>query len=176
LALLTPAKVCQQNVLVITPSGDTMPATRVTATAMPNSWAQKLSKPRSAKRVQTVAPFAGIPAGSMLFVGTPDIIADYIRAIGPGETRMIERLRREIARKNDCDAMCPVSTAIFLRMIAEAAWDAIEAGAAVSSVVPFWRVIEPHSTIAKKLRVDSRWLEHQRDSEIQLKTGQVSND
>ncbi len=136
------------------------------ATHLPNSWAVKVAKPRKAKRVRIDAPFAGVPAGSMLFVGTPDVVASYLKKIPWGETRTIERMRREIARNHECDAMCPVSTAIFLRMVAEAAWDALASGQAVENVVPFWRVIEAGSPIAKRLRVDSAWLTHQRSSEI----------
>jgi hypothetical protein len=133
-----------------------------------NSWSAKLAKPRNVKRVLLEAPFAGVPAGAMLFVGTPDVVASYIKKIPHGETRTIERMRREIARKNECDAMCPVSTAIFLRMVAEGTWDDIESGKALDAVVPFWRVIEPGSTIAKKLRTDSAWLAHQRALETTL--------
>jgi hypothetical protein len=145
------------------------------STSTTKPWATKLGKPRNAKRVLLETPFAGIPVGAMLFVGTPEIIADYMKKVHFGETRTIERLRREIARKNDCDAMCPVSTAIFLRMVAEGAWDLIEAGEAVASVVPFWRVIEPNSTIAKKLRVDSAWIENQRVLEANATIGIRSN-
>jgi hypothetical protein len=130
-----------------------------------DNWAAKLAKPRNVKRVRIDAPFAGIPAGSMLFVGTPNIVANYAKKIPHGETRTIERMRRDIARNNDCDAMCPVSTAIFLRMVAEGAWDELQAGKTPDKVVPFWRLIEPGSTIAKKLRADSAWLAHQRDIE-----------
>jgi hypothetical protein len=49
----------------------------------------------------------------MGFVGTPEIVANYMKNISRSETRMIERMRRDIARSNECDAMCPVSTAIF---------------------------------------------------------------
>jgi hypothetical protein len=130
-----------------------------------HSWAVKLAKPRNPKRVLTDVPFAGIPPGSMLFVGTPEIVANYVKKIPRGETRTIERMRREIARNNDCDAMCPVSTAIFLRMVAECAWDQLRDGKTLDKVVPFWRIIEPGSTIAKKLRTDGAWLAHQREIE-----------
>lgn len=126
------------------------------------SWAALAAKPRQTKRVRLDAAFAGIPAGAMLFVGTPDVVNHYIEKIPRGETRSIERMRRDIARNHRCDAMCPVSTAIFLRMVAERAWDEMQSGAPVERVTPFWRVIEPGSTIAKKLRADSAWLSHQR--------------
>jgi hypothetical protein len=129
------------------------------------SWADRLTDPRAPKRVRLAAPFAGVPAGQMLFVGTPQIVDAYVRRIPRGESRTIVRLRRDIARAHRCDAMCPVSTAIFLRICAEAAWEALQAGAKVGSVAPFWRVIEPGSTIAKKLAADSAWIERQREIE-----------
>jgi hypothetical protein len=129
------------------------------------SWTTKMSKPRAPKRVLLEADFAGIKAGNMLFVGTPAILDEYVRSVPRGEVRTIERMRREIARRHRCDAMCPVSTAIFLRMVAEAAWEQIESGADTEDVAPFWRVIEPGSTLAKKLRADSRWIAVQREAE-----------
>ncbi len=129
------------------------------------SWKEKMAIRKSPKRVRLDADFAGVPAGSMLFVGTPQIVDDYVRRIPHGETRTIQRLRRELARRNDCDAMCPVSTAIFLRMVAEAAWEDLSAGAGLEVVTPFWRVVEPGSTLAKKLPMEGAWIQAQRDAE-----------
>jgi hypothetical protein len=49
--------------------------------------------------------------------------------------------------------------------VAEAAWDEIEGGKAASDVVPFWRVVDPKSPLAKKLRAGSQWIEQQRLAE-----------
>jgi hypothetical protein len=130
------------------------------------TWSHRFEAKRYPKRVTLDADFAGIPAGSTLFVGTPQILQSYIHKIPSGETRTIQRLRREISRAHRCEAMCPVSTAIFLRIVAEAAWDDLHAGKAVRDVTPFWRVIEPGSAIAKKLRAPDAWLRNQRQAEI----------
>jgi hypothetical protein len=126
------------------------------------TWRDKRDAQKPPKRVLLEADFAGIKAGQRLFVGTPRLIDDYLRRIPRGETRSIERLRRELARAHRCDAACPVSTAIFLRIAAEAAWEDLESGEPVEAVTPFWRAIEPDSTIARKLRADSRFIEQQR--------------
>src|SRR5688572_9305687 len=102
----------------------------------PKTWNHRFAAKRYPKRVTLAADFAGIRAGSTLFVGTPEILQTYIRKIPSGETRTIQRLRRDIARANRCEAMCPVSTAIFLRILAEAAWDDLEAGKSVHDVTP----------------------------------------
>ncbi len=74
-------------------------------------------------------------------------------------------MRRELAAMHGADAACPVSTAIFLRTVAEAAWDEIEAGKPASEVAPFWRVVDPKSPLARKLRAGADWIEQQRAAE-----------
>jgi hypothetical protein len=134
----------------------------------PLTWTDKFAAKRSPKRVRLETDFAGIKAGTMMLVGTPEIFAAYLRKIPAGQTRTIERTRNELARQNDCTATCPVTTAIFLRIVAEAAIEQLAAGKAASEVVPFWRVIEPGSTIAKKLSVDGQWIALQRELESKL--------
>jgi hypothetical protein len=128
-------------------------------------WARKMNATRAAKVVVLEKPFAGIPAGSKLLIATPKIIADYIARIPQGEQRGIVRLRNELARRHRAHATCPVTTAIFLRIVAEAALDELGRGAAPGAVAPFWRVIEPGSTIANKLSCDSAWLRDVRMAE-----------
>ncbi len=128
-------------------------------------WNTKLNIKKLPKRVRLEKNFAGIKAGRLLYVGTPQLIDDYVKKIPHGETRTIIRLRNELARKNKCDATCPVSTAIFLRICAQAAIEKMQSGAATDEVSPFWRVIEAGSTIAKKIDIDGAWIDHQREIE-----------
>lgn len=79
-----------------------------------------------------------------------------------GTRKEIQQVRRELALLHGADATCPVSTAIFLRTVAEAAWDEIYAGKAMADVAPFWRVIDPKSPLAKKRRAGLPWIEQQR--------------
>lgn len=129
------------------------------------SWRDKMAVARQPKKVLLDKPFAGIPAGSLLLVGTPMMMQTYIDSIPAGETRTIVRLRRDLACAAKCDAICPVSTAVFIRMVAEAAIEQLNDGADALEVTPFWRVIEPGSTIAKKLPIDGEWLNAKRAGE-----------
>lgn len=138
-----------------------MPSTTKARAADPEEaerWRQRAAKSRWTKRVVLESPFAGLPKGTVLFVGTPALLARYIASIPRGETRSLQRLHRDIARKHRCEAMCPVSTAIFLRLIAEVAWDEIRSGRSPEDVTPFWRVIAPGSRIARRLRAPTAWL------------------
>jgi hypothetical protein len=67
--------------------------------------------------------------------------------------------------------MCPVSTAIFLRIAADYAIDQMETGKSPQEVIPFWRVISSKDKITKKLKIEADWLDHQR----QLEQGKASN-
>ena len=129
------------------------------------SWADK----RRAKPPHTVTldrDFAGIPAGSRLLISCPIELEDYLRTHVPaGTTKEIQQVRRELAALHKADATCPVSTSIFLRTVAEAAWDELEAGKDIREVAPFWRVVDPKSPLAKKLRAGSGWIEQQRLAE-----------
>jgi hypothetical protein len=129
------------------------------------SWTDKMQ----AKPPHTVVldkDFAGVPAGSRLLISCPLELEHYLRHhVPPGETREVQQVRRELARLHHADATCPVSTAIFLRTVAEAAWDQLEAGASTTDVAPFWRIVDPKSPLAKKLRAGGDWIEQQRAAE-----------
>ena len=123
---------------------------------------EKLCRKKTEKKVRLESDFAGIKAGQMMFVATPLIVDAYIRAIPEGEHRTVPGMRRELARRNRCDASCPVSTAIFTRMSAEAAIEQLDAGRSADEVAPFWRILRPEDTIAKKLPLDGDWIAQRR--------------
>ena len=118
----------------------------------PKTWKQKMAA-KPPHTVKLDKDFAGVPAGAKLLISCPLEVAEYLRKHVPaGETREVQQMRRELAALHGADATCPVSTAIFLRTVAEAAWDEIEAGVPVTDVAPFWRVVDPKSPLTKKLR------------------------
>ena len=125
--------------------------TKLTAT-------EKLCRKKTEKTVRLEADFAGIKAGQMMFVATPMIVDAYIRAIPEGQHRTVPGMRNELARRHKCDASCPVSTAIFTRMSAEAAIEQMDEGKTPVEVAPFWRILRPEDTIAKKLPIDGDWI------------------
>ena len=89
---------------------------------------QRLHRAKASKRVILQSDFAGIRAGSSMFVATPKIVDDFVNQLPVGRFISMPELRADLAIENDCDATCPVSTAIFLRVVAEAALEQLEAG------------------------------------------------
>jgi hypothetical protein len=118
---------------------------------MPLTWKEKLNRPQEPKRKRLDRPFAGVSAGAMLYISTPREIDGLIGALPEGETLDVPELRRRLAEANNADATCPTTTAIFLRIVAEAALDQIGDGADWHDVTPFWRVIDPDGPIAGRL-------------------------
>lgn len=129
----------------------------------------KYHKKRLPKKVMLDGNFAGVKAGQMLFVGTPQIVGDYISSIPDGQTANISKMRNQLARRNKCDAMCPVSTAIFVRIVAEYAIEELNKGKTTSEVIPFWRLLESSDKVAKRLAIDPQWIDDQRNIEQSTK-------
>ena len=131
------------------------------------TWAQQLAVERAPRSMRLQADFAGLRAGTLLFVPTPRLVDGYLRTVPHGTTTTMARMREDLARTHGCEAACPVSTAIFLRMVAEAAWEQIGTGRPAAEVAPFWRVVAPDSPVGRRLTVDAEWIRGQRALEAQ---------
>ena len=129
---------------------------------MPRTAAERMKDSKPEKRVVLDKDFAGVKAGQTLYVANPNIVDQYVRAIPAGQTRSIVQMREDLARSRDADATCPVSTAIFLRISAQAAIDEMEGGRAKGDVAPFWRVLRASDRITSKLSIDRQWIDTQR--------------
>lgn len=125
-------------------------------------WRKRFGKARSPHVVVLESRFAGVPAGARMLISSPGEIAAYVAAIPRGETRTIARMRSDLARRANAAAMCPVTTAIYLRVVAEVALDDVAAGRDIAEVAPFWRILGPTDKIAAKLSCGPEGVEHLR--------------
>ena len=117
----------------------------------PTDWRKRFAAAKPPHVVMLHTDFAGVKAGASMLISSPADIATYLARIPRGETRTIARLRNELARKAGAEAMCPVTTAIFLRVVAETSLRDLDEGKRLDQVVPFWRVVTPDSKVAQKL-------------------------
>jgi hypothetical protein len=117
----------------------------------PTDWRKRFKTAKAPHVVMLHTDFAGVKAGNSMLISSPGEIANFIARIPQGETRTIERLRNELARKAGATAMCPVTTAIYLKVVAEVALQDLAEGRRLDEVVPFWRVVLPDSKVAGKL-------------------------
>jgi hypothetical protein len=135
--------------------------------AMPRAkktWGEKMNA-KPPHHVILEKDFAGIPKGAKLLISCPVEIAAELKTITPGSTMSIQAFRRKLAAKNNCDATCPVSTSIFLRIVTEHAWEEYGRTGSTRDLAPFWRVVESSSAMAKKLSFDPAWIDLQRELE-----------
>ncbi len=119
------------------------------------SWVEKRDCGKAPHVTVIDKTFAGIPAGSKLLISSPLEIDAFVRDIPKGKQVDAAEMRQMLAKRHKADATCPVSTGIFLRIVAEAALEEYNQGKPLSSVAPFWRIITPNSTLAKKLSIGS---------------------
>ena len=129
------------------------------------TWLDKLNEKKEPKIKRIDIDFADIPAGSNMFIATPKLVDEYIQQIGIGKRIDIKTLRKDLAIEHNADYTCPVTTGIFLRIVAEANYEKLQNGKRVEEITPFWRVIEPKSVLAKKLTFGQEFLLQQIEKE-----------
>jgi alkylated DNA nucleotide flippase Atl1 len=81
------------------------------------------------------------PAGRML-VASPDAIGAIVQRIPRGLVLRLGDLRAALATAHGAQYTCPMTTGVFLRMLAE---DAEHAGA--GDAMPWWRVVRDNGTL-----------------------------
>ena len=129
------------------------------------TWQEKKDNGREPIVVKLKKSFAGVPEGAALLISTPREVERYIRRIPEGRAVQPTELRRKLAARHAADATCPVSMGIFLRIVAEAAWEEIQDGKDPSEVAPFWRIVEPGSALEGKLTCGPAFVRKMRRAE-----------
>jgi len=133
--------------------------------ATKKSWLDKLNENKEPKIKRIDIDFADIPSGSNMLIATPKIIDQYIQEIGVGKRINTKTLRKDLAKAHNADCTCPVTTGIFLRIVAEANYEKLQQGIRFEDITPFWRAIEPNSALAKKLTFGQDFLLEQIEKE-----------
>jgi hypothetical protein len=101
----------------------------------------------------------------MMLIPTPKLVDAYIRQIPEGKEVDITTIRKDLAAEYHAEVTCPLTTGIFLRIAAEAAYEQYQDGTPLNKITPFWRAINEKSPAAKKLTFGTRLLKEQRKKE-----------
>ena len=80
-----------------------------------------------------------IGKGRMLIL-TPAIIDHFLSEIPKGQLATVNLIREKFAHRYHTETTCPLTTGIFLRIVAGAAEEDIAAGN--KRVTPYWRVLK----------------------------------
>lgn len=135
------------------------------AASKKKSWKEKLDIDRKPIIEKADKDFGGIRAGQMMLIPTPRLVDAYIRQIPRGKTVDIPTMRKDLAAEYHAEVTCPLTTGIFVRIAAEAAYEEYANGKPLSQITPFWRVINEKSPAAKKLTFGTALLREQRKKE-----------
>ncbi len=87
-------------------------------------------------------------SGLKMLVPTPLLVATMVSRVAPRKLTSPERIRRKLARKFGAKLTCPMTTAIFLNILAGAAEEELAAGQAPTA--PYWRVVNEDGTLPAK--------------------------
>lgn len=142
-------------------------STRAPKPRKTKSWAEKYAQPAEPSVQRVERAFSDFAEGDRMLIATPALVEAAVREIPAGQTRSMKQLRAELAERHEADGTCPLTTGIFLRIAAEAAWERHQEGEALDETMPFWRVVEPTGPLAKKLAcgADFVWRQREREGE-----------
>ena len=129
---------------------------------MAKSWQEKYEEDKKEQVKRLDFKFADMKEGEIMYISTPQKIAEYINSIPEGENRDILQMRHDLAKKVQADNTCPLTTGIFTRIVAEWSLELISKGK--KPIAPFWKVVDPKSSLGKKLSCGPEFIEKMRNS------------
>jgi hypothetical protein len=129
------------------------------------TWAQKMNPHTSARVEVSDRKYADIPLGSSVLIATPTIVEEYIRQLPAGVHTPIMKMRRDLADEYKADNTCPVTTGIFVRIVAENAYEQYKAGKPLDEIAAFWRMIDLRSPQTRRLSFGPTFLLERRAAE-----------
>jgi hypothetical protein len=125
---------------------------------MPKTWTEKLQANNEPVIKKIDKAFADIPAEARMLIATPQIIAAYLKQVPKAVAVDTATIRKDLAMEYGAAYTCPVTTGIFLRIVAEAAYEQYQQQNTLRGITPFWRAIAPNTPLAKKLSFGQEWL------------------
>jgi alkylated DNA nucleotide flippase Atl1 len=110
-------------------------------------WREKMERPQEPKLVQVPPRMSQFGKGMML-IPTPKLVDAIVRQVPRGRLVTVGEIRRKLAADFSADVTCPLTTGIFIRIVAEAAEEDRANGR--KRVAPYWRVIKDDGSLNPK--------------------------
>jgi hypothetical protein len=96
--------------------------------------------------------------GKML-IPTPMLVAAELKKIRKGQTKSPTAIREQLAKEYGAAVTCPMTTGIFLNIVAGAAEEDIASGR--KAIAPYWRAVAENGRLNPKLPYgEERQAEH----------------
>ena len=107
------------------------------------TWAQRLADWNEVDIRPVPEGRQGMTPGRDMLYPSAAMVNAAICAIPAGETITVKELKTRLATEHDSYYVCPVTMTKALRVVAEAANEAVAAGTPLAGVTPIWRALEP---------------------------------
>lgn len=128
-------------------------------------WTDRLDTPGINGIKPSPRAFADVVEGQPMLVPTARQVDDFIRTIPTGVEMDVRALRTALAVEHGAEVTCPVTIGYHLRTVAEAAHEALERGAALADITPFWRVLSGRTPTTGRLTFGAGFVAEQRKRE-----------
>ncbi len=111
-------------------------------------WQEKMKKPAQPEIKKAPEKWIERYGGDKMLIPTPRMIESAVKKIPQGNLTTVGLIRQYLAHEQGADFTCPLTTGIFLRIVAEAAEEARHEGK--KNIAPYWRVIKDDGTLNPK--------------------------
>lgn len=113
------------------------------------SWREKLGKEQGLPKVVPIpAKMRKAHGSGTMLVARPRDVDALVRKVRKGRLATVNMLRKRLARDHGADTTCPMTTGIFLRIVAEVAAEEEREGK--QRVAPYWRVLREKGALNPK--------------------------
>lgn len=112
------------------------------------SWRDKLEKPAESKIVEIPERMRKQWGPGTMVIGTAMLVDSLVRKVPSGKLVTVSQIMDRLAQDSGADSACPMTTGIFLRIVAETAEEDRAAGR--KDISPYWRVVKTRGALNPK--------------------------
>lgn len=111
-------------------------------------WTEKLEKEQEARIVEVPPKMQKAWGAGKMLIATPLLVDAEVRKIKKGKLTTVSQIMESLAKQFKTDCTCPMTTGIFLRIVAEAAEEDRANGK--KQIAPYWRVLKSDGSLNEK--------------------------
>ncbi|MBD3284986.1 hypothetical protein GF359_01295 [candidate division WOR-3 bacterium] len=115
---------------------------------MPKSWREKRDKEQEPQVVKIVGKMRDRFGPGKMVIATPGIIDGMVRKVPEGKLATINQIMDKLCEEYETEAACPMTTGIFIGIVAKAAEE--ERAAGMKRIAPYWRVLKTKGALNPK--------------------------
>jgi len=104
------------------------------------SWREKVNNHRAPEITEGPEIWAKKFDGNKMLISSPAVIESKVKEIPKGMILTTPELREMMAKEHGANFSCPMTTGIFLRMVAEANEEDLQKDSH-TEMAPYWRVV-----------------------------------